>query len=94
MTASQARLRIFIKGKVQGVFYRQTAQEEATRLGLKGFVKNLPNGDVEAVAEGAEPELEAFVTWCRRGPPMARVSDVQVQREAVSEEFSTFRVER
>ena len=68
-----------ISGKVQGVAYRFHAVREAERLGLRGWVRNLANGDVEAIACGPADAVEAFVTWARRGSPAAEVSTVLVK---------------
>ncbi len=76
--AERVRARILVSGIVQGVFYRQSAVFEAGRLGLAGWVRNLPDGRVEAVAEGRREDVESFVAWCRRGPPAAEVSAVEV----------------
>jgi acylphosphatase len=83
-----------IRGKVQGVFYRDSARARALELGLTGRVRNLPDGSVEAVVEGAPEAVEAFVTWCHQGPPQARVTEVERVDEAARGEFSTFTVER
>ena len=67
-------LRLVVRGKVQGVWFRASAREVAQRLGLRGWVRNLPDGSVEAVVSGERsPE---FVEWCHHGPPLARVSSV------------------
>ncbi len=92
MDRRRASLRI--RGKVQGVFYRESARTEALRLGLTGQVRNLSDGSVAAVVEGSPEALEAFVAWCHRGPPQARVTDVERADEAARGEFSTFTVER
>ena len=88
------RVMLRIKGEVQGVFYRQSAKEEASRLGLRGWVKNLPDGAVAADAEGPAEAVDAFIRWCRRGPPSARVTDVEVTEQKASGEFKTFSVVR
>ena len=67
------KVRLAIRGRVQGVFFRANTQREALRLGLTGWVRNTPDGGVEAEAEGAREALEAFVAWCRRGPEHAVV---------------------
>ncbi len=88
------RAQVRITGRVQGVFFRGSAQDEALRLGLTGEVQNLPDGSVEAVAEGPKEQLDQFVAWCHRGPPSARVYPVLVQWSAASGAFRTFRVTR
>jgi len=79
---ARARVRLRVSGLVQGVFYRQSTAGEAARLGLAGSVRNLPDGSVEVVAEGRRAEVESLVAWCRRGPPAARVEDVEAGWEA------------
>jgi acylphosphatase len=74
-----ARLHLVVSGRVQGVFFRQATADEARRLGLDGWVRNLPDGRVEAEAEGARASLEALLAFCRRGPPAARVDEVEVE---------------
>ncbi|GAC1601687.1 MAG: acylphosphatase [Myxococcales bacterium] len=88
------RAELLIRGRMQGVFYRGSAQTEALRLGLVGEVRNLPDGQVEAVAEGERARVEEFVAWCRRGPAAARVEDVHVRYCAPSGGFRTFLVTR
>jgi acylphosphatase len=66
---------------VQGVFYRATCADVARRLGLVGWVRNLPDGSVEAVAEGPSNDVEALLAWCRQGPPLAAVERLDVTEE-------------
>ena len=81
------RWELKISGRVQGVLYRRHAEREALRLGLGGFVRNLPDGSVECVVEGEQEALEAFLAWARRGPALARVDAVTVnEREPLGEE--------
>jgi acylphosphatase len=75
--ADRARVHLLVSGVVQGVSFRAYAADEARRLGLAGWVRNLPDGRVEAEAEGARAAVEALVAWCRRGPPAAQVDDVE-----------------
>jgi acylphosphatase len=70
-----------IIGKVQGVFFRQSAKEKAVQLGVNGFVQNEPKGDVYIEAEGTEVQLDAFVSWCQKGPPRAEVVSVEMEYE-------------
>ncbi len=71
------RLRVLVSGRVQGVGYRWAAAEEARRLGLSGWVRNLPDGGVEAVFEGGREALEQMRGWCAGGPRFARVDNVE-----------------
>ena len=88
------RIHLHIRGLVQGVSYRATARAEAQRLGLSGWVRNLPSGDVEAVAEGDAAAVERFVAWCRRGPEEAVVEGVEAKDEAPTGERGGFAVVR
>ena len=88
------RADLLINGRVQGVFYRASAQQEAMRLGLAGEIRNLPDGHVEAVVEGPKERIEEFIEWCKRGPPSAEVEHVGVRWSAARGEFRTFMVTR
>ncbi len=79
--SSTVRMHVWVEGRVQGVFYRQSAKAEADRLGLTGWVKNLDDGRVEAVVEGMQFLVQQWVEWSRKGPPHARVQQVHVQTE-------------
>jgi acylphosphatase len=72
------RAHVVVSGYVQGVFFRATTRETARSLGLGGWVRNLPDGRVEAVFEGPRSAVLRAVSWCRTGPPSARVLDVEV----------------
>ena len=67
------RLIIRVSGKVQGVFYRASAKNEADKLGVRGIVRNEPDGSVYIEAEGNESELSNFIAWCKKGPPRSQV---------------------
>lgn len=91
--AESKRIRMLISGRVQGVFYRIHAREQAERLGVRGWVRNLPDGRVEVLAEGTPEQVRLIEGCCRKGPPYARVLDVQVREEPVREgEFSAFEI--
>jgi acylphosphatase len=75
---------VFVSGLVQGVFYRSWTEETAKGLGLKGWVRNLPDGRVEAVFEGNKSKVEKMIALCRKGPLHARVESVDVRRERAS----------
>ena len=84
------RVRVFISGRVQGVFFRAYTQEEAKKLGIKGWVRNLPDGRVEAVFEGDEKAVEEMIKWCHKGSPQSKVEKVEVIEEPYKGEFSDF----
>ncbi len=88
------RVHGFISGRVQGVFFRVSMQEEATRLGVGGWVRNVPDGRVEFVAEGAPEAVDALVQWAHRGPPGARVTGVEVDEEPPTGQERRFEVRR
>lgn len=71
------RYHIHIEGRVQGVWFRKYTQDEAHRLGLAGWVANLPDGSVYVEAEGPEEVLKEFLAWCHRGSPLAQVEAVR-----------------
>ena len=83
MTQERERVRahVWIAGRVQGVAFRAYAVDEAAARGVTGWVRNSPDGRVEAVCEGERTAVEAMITWCRKGPPAARVSSVEVTWE-------------
>lgn len=74
---STRRVSALVSGRVQGVFFRSSAQEQATRLGLTGWVRNLPDGRVEIEAQGEPDAAEALLEWSARGPSGARVDEVE-----------------
>ncbi len=89
---SVVRVRVVVTGRVQGVFYRDSCRREATRLGVRGSVRNRPDGSVEVVAEGQRERVEALLTWCRQGPPRAVVTGMAISDEVPAAERS-FRIE-
>jgi acylphosphatase len=87
------RTRVLVSGDVQGVFFRYETRERARARGLGGWVRNLPDGRVEAVFEGPEDTVGAMVDWCREGPRGARVTDVETLSEE-PEGLDAFEVRR
>ena len=75
------RVRVTVSGRVQGVFFRATCAARARERGLSGWVRNSPDGRVEAVFEGPEEDVDALVEWCRLGPELAVVQDVEIAVE-------------
>jgi acylphosphatase len=88
------RLQLKITGLVQGVCYRAYAQEEATRLGLAGWVCNRPDGSVEVCAEGPEEALNMLASWCEHGPPHSEVIAVDRRWGDATGEYQRFSIGR
>src|SRR5437588_7143397 len=87
------RAHVHIYGTVQGVYYRQNTKQVANRHSVKGLVRNLSDGRVEAIFEGNELDVNEVIEWCHVGPPKARVEDVRVKYEKYTGEFSAFEVD-
>ena len=81
-----------ISGHVQGVFYRASCQKVAQIHGLKGYARNLSNGDVEVLAQGEKEKIEKLIEWCKKGPPGARVFDVEINWGEIKGKFSSFEI--
>lgn len=90
----KVRAMVTVKGIVQGVNFRYYTMQSAIRLHVSGWVRNLPNGDVEGCFEGEEPDVRSLVEWCRKGPASARVEKVLTAMEAFRGEFDRFDILR
>lgn len=86
------RAHVWISGRVHGVFFRAFTRDTAKLAGVTGWVKNLPDGRVEAVFEGDAEGVREVVEWCSEGSPMSRVDDVEVREERYGGEFDDFRI--
>jgi acylphosphatase len=86
------RVRVRIHGRVQGVFFRAEARSRAESLGIAGWVRNAPDGNVEALLEGEPDRVDSMVEWCRRGPSGAHVTEVEVFEEEAGQAERGFRV--
>lgn len=86
------RVRLIIKGRVQGVWFRDSTRRQASRLGVRGWVRNLPDGSVEVLAEGPAQKVDKLVEWCHEGPPAAHVDQVIQDQEAWRGEFDSFEI--
>ena len=91
---SMARARVFFKGKVQGVWFRANCQKKALELGLVGWVRNLPDGNVESIIEGPRSLIVDFIDWNRSSQPFARVRDMDIEWETEKGDLDTFSVIR
>jgi len=92
MILDTIRMHLVIEGRVQGVWFRESTRREAVALKLTGWVKNRSDGTVEALIEGPEHEVNRLVSWCRKGPPAARVSGIRKRQETWQGEFDSFDV--
>jgi acylphosphatase len=88
------RAHLWVSGRVQGVFFRQSTENRARELGLTGWVRNLSDGRVEAIAEGDAEALDHWIAFCHVGPPAAHVDHVELRWEPPSGEFSGFSTRR
>lgn len=86
------RIHIFISGRVQGVFFRYFTKKRAKKLNIYGFVKNLVDGRVEILAEGNEKDIEDFLEWCKKGPTLANVKNIELINEQFKNEFNVFEI--
>ncbi len=84
------RVRLIIKGRVQGVWFRDSTRRQATGLGVCGWAKNRRDGAVEVLAEGPAERVKKLATWCREGPPAARVVQVRETQEEWKGDFTSF----
>jgi len=88
----QLRAHVIIHGLVQGVWFRASTKDEADRIGVTGWVRNLPDGSVEAVFEGEKKKVEEIVGWCHRGPSGANVNHVEIDWDQFKKEFGHFTI--
>ena len=87
----KTRAHVFVSGRVQGVFFRQKTKLQAESLGVKGWIRNLPDGRVEAVFEGEETAVKALVEYCHQGPSSSIVTNVDSTWEPYRGEFTSFK---
>jgi len=86
------RVHLFVSGRVQGVFFRASTRDTARRLGLTGWVRNLPDGRVEGLFEGDEEALRRLIEWCRSGPAGAAPEKLELEWKDYSGGFRDFRI--
>jgi len=89
---NMVRAHAVISGQVQGVFYRATTKETAENLGVRGWVKNRSDGNVEAIFEGEKKYVDLVLKWCSEGPLYAKVKRVDISWEEYSDEYHNFRI--
>ncbi len=88
------RLHLWISGRVQGVNFREATRRQAERGGITGWVRNSPDGRVEALFDGAAEAVRALTDWCRHGPPDAHVESIVEREEDAGEPYVGFQVRR
>jgi len=88
------RVHVWITGRVQGVFFRAYTRDAAQLIGVTGWVRNLPDGRVEAILEGEADKVEKMIEWCREGSPMSRVDRVEVLEEVYTGDFDRLEIAR
>jgi acylphosphatase len=86
------RVHIQVSGVVQGVYFRQNTLAKAREFGLRGLVRNLPDGKVEVICEGNQEAIDNMIAWCKKGPRDARVEGLDIQWEEFENEFKDFRI--
>jgi acylphosphatase len=86
------RARVRVSGQVQGVFFRDSTRQKAEELGLAGWVRNMPDGQVEALFEGPPEKVEEIVSWCKEGPQRASVENVDTDFESAGGDLEGFEV--
>ncbi len=92
MVLLKVRARVFISGRVQGVFFRSETEAEAKKYGVTGWVRNLPDGRVEAILEGEKTSVNRLIEFCKKGSHGARVTNLSVLWETYTGEFNGFEV--
>ncbi len=90
---NETQIKVKISGIVQGVFFRLETQKAANQFGVRGYVKNLPNGSVEAVFQGKRNQIDKILTWCHHGPDASRVDHVQQEAFVQTSTFESFEVQ-
>ena len=88
----KVRAHVYVSGLVQGVFFRHETRKHASLLGVSGWVRNLPDGRVEALFEGDKEKVDEMLKFCRSGPPGAEVQDAEVAWESWKGEFRDFHI--
>jgi len=86
------QIHVFVTGRVQGVFFRQSTRVMAIKNNVNGWVRNLDDGRVEIVAQGREQDIDNLSNWCKTGPANSRVDEFELKEESIIEEFENFEV--
>ena len=92
LSSEYIKVHLIISGKVQGVYFRKHTQDVSLQNYVYGWVKNLPNGNVECVLEGLKSNVDKVIIWCHQGPPNSRVENVEIKCEAFTGNFTDFKI--
>ena len=85
--------KIVISGEVQGINFRFFTKKKADELGIKGYIKNLENGNVEAIFQGDEDSIKKIINWCKKGPSSAKVDSIEINQIKLEKEYKEFKIE-
>lgn len=88
----KSRAHVFVAGRVQGVFFRSATKHNADRFNVKGWIRNLSDGRVEAVFEGEKEAVQKLIDFCKHGPSSARVTNIRLTWENYTREFANFKI--
>jgi len=88
------RVNFFVSGRVQGVFFRLKTKQKAEKLGIFGWVRNLPQGRVEVLAEGEKEKIKDLIGWAKKGPIFAKVDSLEIKEQEFKGEFNSFEIKR
>ena len=88
----KTNVHVVISGRVQGVWFRATTKQKAEQLGITGWVRNTPDGCVEAIIEGEEQQVKKMIEWCHEGPPLATVDKVEIKNQSPTNGFDGFSI--
>jgi acylphosphatase len=88
----KTRIHALISGRVQGVYFRANTKKTADNLGVKGWVRNLPDGKVEVIAEGDKDKINSLIKFLKTGPERAKVDDLDIKNQDFEGEFEDFRI--
>jgi len=88
----KTNVHVIITGRVQGVWFRANTRQKAEQLGVTGWIRNTRDGCVEAIFEGEENDVKEMVEWCHRGPPLAKIDNVEIRNQNPTNGFDSFSI--
>jgi len=88
----KSRIHVLIYGRVQGVWFRASTKQKAEKLGITGWVRNTDDGNVEAIFEGFNKNIDEMISWCKVGPPLAKVENIKIEKQQPTNVFYNFSI--